>query len=145
MWLVYLLTFVKRLAQLGSHTPVYRGIGLQRHGYKEGGVRGFWRRTVWWNISAPAQRSSIVLVVYGDRSRRHMTTAFACSCYSNANMALKPRKQMNTPIYWHDCLLLYCWQNSSYGCFCSMALFDCWVIKKNTEDGQLLFLIHNVG
>lgn len=111
-WLrhVCLLTFIKRLAQLGSHAPVYGRIGLQRHGYKERGVRDFWRRTVRWSISVPAQRGRVVLLASGGRSRRRATTAGACACCPSANMALKPRKQMNTPIYWHHCLYLCSWQ-----------------------------------
>lgn len=94
-----LLTFIQRLGQLGSHTPFIRQVSLQRKRDKERCVRrfGWWRR-----IPAANHGTHRVLSMRRNRPHIRMTaTSSQAGCSSIINMAPKPRKQKQTPVYWH--------------------------------------------
>lgn len=96
--LVNVLTSIEGLCQLHPHISIFRGVSLQRHRDKQRGVRGFWRKAVWWNCSAGNLRAILVLSVQQSRARRHRTTGSP-----GDNVPLKPRKQVQTPVSWHRC------------------------------------------
>lgn len=98
---VKLLTFIQRLCQLCSHTAIRRIVGLQRDGHKQRGVRRFGRRAAGWGMSAGIHRASRVLFMQQNRGRRLGTAACGDASSPGVNVTLKPRKQTQTPVYWH--------------------------------------------
>lgn len=144
------LTFIKRLAQLGSHTPIRRAVRLQGDGHKQGGVRGFWGRAVRWNMSARYHSRSLLLFTCGNTARSHITAMSAAACAPGANVALEPRKQVHTPVNRHhcepftsgelapfaDCGLDWFYCNSSSMLFIQWTCEDYYTPPTSTEDGQ---------
>lgn len=131
-------TFIERLGQLCPHTPLKRGLGAQREGYKQRRVRRFGSWAVGRNFSAANYRSSLML------SESHTTTACCDAGRLGINVALKTGQNVHTAVYRHFDNVL------NYACFIFTAPFGIFKCRTHHKPQQRtvnthLFLIKQRG